>query len=155
VSVRVVLQEPADRVWLALVDAARYPDWLLGAQEVEPPADWPQPGAVFHHRIGTRWVRLPGSTTSVGVHDGESIQLEAGMGVLGRADVELRVVPAGEDCCVVEMRERPAAGIVAAVAKVAGPLVRRALDARNAASLRRLDGALRSRPWVGDAGGGA
>ena len=41
------IQAPINEVWRWLVDAERYPTWLIGAQDVRAPVTWPAPGARF------------------------------------------------------------------------------------------------------------
>ena len=44
---------PIERVFAVVSDPTTYPDWLVGAREIRSvDDDWPQPGSLFHHRVG-------------------------------------------------------------------------------------------------------
>jgi uncharacterized protein YndB with AHSA1/START domain len=137
-TVSVTIPQPIDDVWRAIVDAERYPQWLLGAQEVDAPPQWPAIGSSFSHRIGAGPVRTPGSTTVRERVEGRTFGLEAGMGWMGRSDVRFELEPRGVGETVVTMRETPAEGLVHFASRVTGPLVERSMDRRNEASLRKL-----------------
>jgi carbon monoxide dehydrogenase subunit G len=137
-TVSTEIKRPIAEVWHALIDAERYPEWLIGAQTVEVPAEWPRPGASFSHRIGIGPLRLPGSTTSREVIELERFRLGAGMGVLGECQVTFELEPAGPDRTRVTVQESPVSGTIDLVDHVAHPLVDRGLDGRNGGSLDRL-----------------
>jgi hypothetical protein len=131
-------------VWGWLVAAERYPSWLIGAQEVQVPHDWPAPGAQFRHRIGAGLLRIPGSTTSRSCQQPTRFVLTAGMGPLGEAEVTFDVSEFEPGRTMVRMTEVPQKGVLALAHRVAGRLVDRLVDARNAVSLQRLDDQLRA-----------
>ena len=137
-TVEIEIDRPIDDVWRGVLDAESYPNWLIGAQEVDAPAAWPEPGASFEHRIGAGPLRLPGSTTSREVEVGQRGRLTAGRGPRGEADVTFELEEVGPTCTRVRMSERPVDGLARMGDRVAHPLVDKAIDRRNTASLRRL-----------------
>jgi uncharacterized protein YndB with AHSA1/START domain len=137
-SVEIEIDRSRTEVWRELMDAEGYPRWLMGAQHVDAPAEWPRPGASFEHRIGGGPVRIPGSTTSREVEEPHRFRLTAGMGPLGEADVTFELEELGPRRTRVRMSERPNQGLVRAGDRLAHPIVDRVIDLRNQASLRRL-----------------
>lgn len=137
-TVEIEIDLPRSRVWAGLLDAESYPCWLIGAQEVDAPASWPNPGASFEHRIGAGPLRIPGTTTSREVDEPNRFRLTAGMGPLGEADVTFELDELAPHRTLVRMSERPNEGIVHVTDRIARPLVDRVIDLRNTSSLRRL-----------------
>lgn len=123
-----------DRVYDALVDAERYPQWLVGAKVVRVLDDeWPLPGASFVHQVGAGPIDVDDVTTSTGAVPGRSLDLHVRARPLLEADVhfELREVRRG---CEVTMDETPT-GRFAILKPVLAPFVR----LRNDRSLARLE----------------
>jgi carbon monoxide dehydrogenase subunit G len=137
-TVTLDIDRPIDFVWSGVVDAARYPEWLIGAQHVEVPASWPATGATFDHRIGFGPFRIPGSTTVRENDRRQRFRLGAGLGPFGEADVTFQVEALGLVGTRIRMSEAPSGGLVAVAGRIARPLVDRIIDARNIGSLRRL-----------------
>jgi uncharacterized protein YndB with AHSA1/START domain len=137
-TVTLDIDRPIDFVWSAVMDATGYPNWLIGAQHVDVPADWPDAGASFEHRVGVGPIRILGSTTVQENDRRERFRLGAGIGPLGEADVTFELEALGLVGTRIRMSEAPSSGLVAFARRVARPLVDRIIDARNIASLRRL-----------------
>jgi uncharacterized protein YndB with AHSA1/START domain len=142
-TVRMQIDRPIAEVWNVVTDANSYPEWLVGAQEVDVPADWPAVGAVFHHRIGFGPLTMPGSTTVRASERPNRFSIAAGMGLLGQADATFDLTETGASSTTVAITEHPAKGPIRAVHSVFPSLVERSLDARNTRSLEKLrDGML-------------
>lgn len=137
-TVSIDIERPIGVVWSGVIDAEEYPDWLIGAQEVSVPEDWPAPGSTFEHRIGVGPVRIPGSTTVRESDPGVRFRIDAGMGLLGEAAVTFHLEAIGAGQTRVSITETASAGPIAVVGRVAGPVLDRILDARNRESLRHL-----------------
>jgi carbon monoxide dehydrogenase subunit G len=137
-QVNIELDRPIAEVWDGVTDAARYPDWLIGAQEVDVPPTWPQAGATFEHRIGFGPIRMPGSTTVRAIEEPTCFAISAGMGLLGEAVVAFELESLGPRRTRISMREQPAEGVVGVLHRLLRPVMDRIIRARNAASLERL-----------------
>ena len=136
--VEIVIERPRAEVWAHVVDAETYPTWLIGAERVDAPREWPAPDSTFEHRIGGGPLRLAGSTTSQGADEPRRLHLRAGMGPLGEFDVRFDLEELGPTRTRVSMTERASGGPARWVDRVAGPLVDAAVGRRNTVSLRRL-----------------
>lgn len=124
-----------DDAWSVLNDGTLYADWVVGAKRIRmEEGAFPRPGSGFHHTIGVGPVTVNDDTRVVESPDPRSIKLDAGMGLLGRADVEIWVRPEG-DGIRIKMYEAPREGITKILHN---PLIDRILWARNVLSLRRL-----------------
>jgi carbon monoxide dehydrogenase subunit G len=137
-TVSMDIDRPLDFVWSGVLDAARYPEWLSGAQQVEVPASWPTTGATFDHRVGVGPFRIPGSTTVRENERRDRFRLGAGIGPFGEADVTFEFEALGLVGTRIRMSEAPSGGLMAVAGRIARPLVDRIVDGRNIASLRRL-----------------
>jgi hypothetical protein len=137
-SVTIDIGRPIDLVWSGVVDAERYPKWLLGAQKVSAPSQWPESGSSFAHRIGIGPFRISGSTTVREIQRRDRFRLGAGMGPFGEADVTFELEALGLVNTRVKMIEAPSDGLLALLGRIAGPLVDRIINARNVESLRLL-----------------
>lgn len=124
--------EPGE-VFERLLDAERYPEWLVGARRVRRDARWPAAGGSFAHRVGLGPVEVH-DRTSVRHLDREShvLELRVRARPLFMADVRFEVVPDGAGS-VVRMTEVPV-GPVRLAAALLAPLVR----LRNRRSLAQL-----------------
>ena len=138
VTVSIDIDRTVDVVWSGVVDAEQYPDWLIGAQEVSVPEDWPATGSSFEHRIGVGPFRIPGSTTVRSSDHGVRFRIDAGMGLLGEAEVTFDLEAVGSAQTRVSISETASAGPIAVVGRLAGPVLDRIFEARNRGSLRRL-----------------
>jgi uncharacterized protein YndB with AHSA1/START domain len=128
-----------ERVYAVLVDAAAYPRWLIGAQEVRGVEDgWPAPGSGFHHVVGVGPFRVKGRTAVLAAEPPWCVALEAGVGWLGSLQVEF-VLRDERTSTVLGVTERARSGLVRHVWRLGGaPLMRRLLWGRNHLSLQQL-----------------
>lgn len=125
-------------LYALLLDASRYPEWLVGAQAITSvDDDWPRVGSSFHHRIGFGPLRVPGSTTIAELDLDRLLVLRAGMGPLGEAEVRFALEADG-DGTVLQMDERPTRGPVRLTDRVTGPLLPLVLWGRNGASIAQI-----------------
>jgi hypothetical protein len=124
-----------EQVWDVLADGWLYPLWVVGATRMrEVDADWPAPGALLHHSVGTWPLTLDDVTQVVSSTPGLRLELQAHAWPAGRADVTITLNRQGVETEVV-MEEHAASGPGALVPRVAqDPL----LTWRNVESLRRL-----------------
>jgi len=125
-------------VFRVLADPETYPRWLVGAATTRAVDDrWPAVGARFSHRIGVLFLRLPGSTTVVAIDPPKTLELAAGMGLLGEARVrfDLSTTTAGTRVRVSETGRR---GPVRWASLIAESAVNAALWGRNDLSLSNL-----------------
>jgi uncharacterized protein YndB with AHSA1/START domain len=140
-----VIPAAPDDVFAVLVDAACFPEWLVGARrirDIDP--SWPAVGSTFRHRIGWGPLQLPGSTSVRRCRRPHELVLAAGMGPLGEASVRFELVPVA-DGTLVRLEELPARGVVRAAWRMAAPLVTVGLWGRNAVSLGELGRVVRAR----------
>lgn len=132
------IDAPVDAVFALLIDATRYPEWLVGAQAITGvDDDWPRVGSSFHHRIGFGPLRVPGSTTIAELDPDRLLTLRAGMGLLGEAEVCFALEPDG-DGTALQMDERPTRGPVRLTDRLTGPLLPLLLWGRNGASIGQI-----------------
>lgn len=131
-----VIDAPVGDVFQVLSDARRYPQWVVGASRlrtVDP--DFPEPGSSFGHKIGI-WPLLINDETKVVRRDGERrLLLQAEIGVLGAATVDLYLEPVGNDRTRLRMVETPVTG---PIRWFHNPLQDRAFWMRNLVSLALL-----------------
>lgn len=128
------IERSPTEVFEALVEPRTYPRWLVGAKEIRAvdPA-WPQPGSVFHHRVGLiPPLTVDDNTKALGVVPDRRLELEARARPFGRARVTftLEAVDGGTE---VTLEERPI-GLLAPTE----PLLGRLSALRNRRSLRLL-----------------
>lgn len=144
-TVERLLDVPVDAVASVLADARTYDGIVIGSKRIRWfDARWPEPGASFHHSVGAGPVHIRDRTT-VTVDDlPHRLVLAVGLGPLGAAEVEFDLVGDREGTRVT-MREDPVSGLLAALWS---PPVDLATRARNARSLRRLEGIAQARARV-------
>jgi uncharacterized protein YndB with AHSA1/START domain len=124
---------PPERVWEELSTAERYADWVVGADRVRwADPQWPTPGAAFHHVLGVGPFKVKDRTKVIEGEDGRRLVLDAGVGPLGHARVELSLAESNGGTRVV-MEEELTSG-PKPVRRVADPLI----GTRNVEALRRL-----------------
>jgi hypothetical protein len=130
-----VMQATPEKVWDVLADGWLYPLWVVGATRMrEVDADWPAPGALLHHSVGTWPLTLDDRTEVEESVPRVRLKLNAHAWPAGRADVVITLNAQGPDTEVV-MEEQAVSGPGALVPRVAqDPL----LTWRNVESLRRL-----------------
>lgn len=127
------LPAPPAEVYRLLVDAPRYPRWLVGARQVRVrDPEWPRPGASFDHRVGAGPVEVRDSSTVVDNDPGHRLDLVVRARPFLEADVSFEVEPDGTGSRL-RMTEVPR-GRFRVLAPVIAPLVK----ARNDRSLARL-----------------
>jgi uncharacterized protein YndB with AHSA1/START domain len=131
----VTVADSPERVFDALVDPLTYPEWLVGAERIRSvESDWPRVGSRFHHSIGPGTALLRDATLVLDIDRPRRLRLEAGMSVLGAAEVSFVIEPT-DDGSEVSIEERPVRGPVRLLWWVARPLVALMLWGRNAVSL--------------------
>lgn len=127
------LDATPERVFSALVDAERYPEWLIGARAVVVDDDrWPQPGSSFHHEVGLGPIDVQDSTTVVGMEPWRRLDLIVRARPFLEAHVSFEVTPLGSGACV-RMTETPRGAFV-----LLGPLIGPFVRWRNSRSLATL-----------------
>lgn len=135
--VTVAHETPAspDQVWRVLADGWLYPGWVVGASRVRAvEAAFPAEGACIHHSVGAWPVLVDDRSVAVRSEPGRLLVLDAAMRPIGRAKVEIQLIPAGSGTRI-EMRE----DIVSGPASWAPSPVRQALiKKRNVETLLRL-----------------
>jgi uncharacterized protein YndB with AHSA1/START domain len=128
-----------EQVFAVLVDVAGYPDWLVGARAVRGvDADWPAEGSAFRHVIGVPPLLIPGSTTATVTDAPRRLELRAGMGPLGAAEVRFGLRPRADGGTDLSVDERFVAGPAGWTWRWARPLVGALVWGRNALSLQAL-----------------
>ncbi|MFP5256646.1 MAG: SRPBCC family protein [Acidimicrobiia bacterium] len=139
-TVETTIAAPRAEVWAALVDVRTYPRWLVGARRIRSVDDgWPQPGRAFHHVVGVGPITIADATRSVAVDPERRLELV----VRARPAIEATVVFELSDApegTLVAMEEHPI-GLHRLLAPVLAPLT----QARNRASLKRLEDRVRER----------
>jgi uncharacterized protein YndB with AHSA1/START domain len=124
---------PPEQVWAVLGDAARYDEWVFGAQAVRDADEhWPAVGSKLHHRTGVGPLAVDDETSVEEVDPPRRLVLLAKVGAAGsfRVVLELRPTSAGT---IVRMEEEAVEGIAGHV-----PGTDAALRTRNTFSLARL-----------------
>ena len=133
---------PAARVWDVLADATTYSRWVVGADAVrDVEGDWPEVGALLHHRVGVWPIHVRDNTEVVEVEPPTRVVLEGRVRPLGRARIALHVVADGAGCTV-EMTEYP---LSPAILRLLTPLLDPLVRLRNVETLRRLERCARER----------
>jgi uncharacterized protein YndB with AHSA1/START domain len=128
---------PIEAVWAVLADAGCYHRWVVGAKEIREADDgWPAPGTRFHHSLGWGPFSLQDDTKSLHAEAPRRLVMEARARPLGRARVEL-VLERLDGATHVTMEETV---VAPSVLRLCNPVLAPLVRARNAESLRRLDG---------------
>jgi len=132
----VLINASATDVFNVLTDAGAYSRWVVGTKEVRGhDRAWPRSGSKFHHTIGAGPVRLRDNTKVLDIQQDQRLLLEARVGPLGHAVVDIAVRPAGGNATKVTMHEMPLRG---PLARTWNPLFDAVTHARNVIALRRL-----------------
>lgn len=125
---------PPDAVWAVLADPGAYRAWVTGAKRIRGADDgFPDEGTRLYHTVGLGPLTLSDSTRVLRSKPPRLLLLEARLGSLGTALVELTLEPAG-DGTLVRMREEGGRGPNRVLQPVGDLLLR----GRNAWSLERL-----------------
>ena len=133
-TAREVIASP-EEAFAVLVDPARYPRWLGGANAVvDVDETWPARGSKFHHVVGLGPLRVADATEVVDIHEGEMLQLRVRARPFISAVVTFRVV-GSDGHCLVTMEEEPA---LRTIGNLVRPVMDPAVHVRNHRSLRRL-----------------
>src|SRR3954447_21742700 len=130
------IQAPPEQVFAVLADGWTYSDWVVGTahiRDVDP--DWPEVGAVLHHKAGPWPLSLRDSSTVIACTPDRLLTLKAGLWPLGEATVRLELEPFGDGATRVTMHEDFHAGPLARARNKINDL---ALHGRNVEALRRL-----------------
>ncbi|HZA77922.1 MAG TPA: SRPBCC family protein [Acidimicrobiales bacterium] len=146
-TVERVVQAPPDAVAAVLADARSYDGVVVGSKRIRWfDARWPEPGTRFHHSVGFGLLHIRDHTTVAQDQLPARLLLTAGMGPLGKAEVDFTLTPV-DGGTRVGMREEPVSGPIKAV--WSSPLAA-AMRVRNARALRRLDKLARARAALRD-----
>ena len=130
------IDAPPSEVFAILADPTTYPEWLVGASDIrEVDANFPSPGAKFHHMVGVKPFVIPDSTEVIDVEPDRRLKLRVRTRPFVVAEATFELV-GNDDRCVVTLTEVPA---FRPLADVVRPLVDPVLHARNHRSLARLD----------------
>jgi hypothetical protein len=126
---------PADpgTVYRTMIDAERYPEWLVGARHVEVKGNWPEPGSSFAHEVGAGPAVVHDVTTATGGDPGHSLDLRVRARPMLEADVHFEIRAEDLRSCEVVMVERPVGPF-----RIIAPLVAPLIKLRNDRSLERL-----------------
>ncbi|MGE0507073.1 MAG: SDR family NAD(P)-dependent oxidoreductase, partial [Solirubrobacterales bacterium] len=141
---RIHIAAPPERVFAALSDPQRYPDWVVGSAAIErQDPDFPAPGTRFHHRVGMRPLALADYTEAVAVEPPRRLALKAKARPLGTADITLELTARAGGTEVL-MVEEPGDRLSALLA--GNRVADLALRLRNAEALSRLKRSVEGRP---------
>lgn len=126
-------------VFAVVTDPRTYPAWLLGARAIRDvdPA-WPEVNSVFRHVIGFPPLLIPGSSTSRRVVADELLELAAGMGPMGEAQVVFTLSDTASGGTRMLVDERFVAGPAGWSWRFARPAAAALVWGRNAMSLESL-----------------
>jgi hypothetical protein len=140
-----VIGAPPDAVAAVLADPRSYDGVVVGSKRIRWfDARWPEPGTHFHHSVGFGILHIRDRTSVVQDDLPSRLLLAAGMGPLGKAEVDFTLTPTNGGTRV-EMREEPVSGPLKALWS---PPLAAAMRTRNGRALRRLEKLSRSRAAV-------
>ena len=123
-------------VWDTLADPSCYALWVVGSKSIRhADADWPAPGARFHHTLGIGPLALNDHTESLAAHRPHLLDMRAKARPFGTARVTLELEPMN-DGTIVRMTENPD-GLSTPLRL--NPLVQLLTRLRNVESLARLE----------------
>jgi ribosome-associated toxin RatA of RatAB toxin-antitoxin module len=123
----------AATVYDTLIDADRYPEWLVGARHVRVTTNWPESGSSFEHEVGAGPFEVHDVTTATGGDPGHTLDLRVRARPMLEADVHFEIRAEDRRSCEVVMVEQPV-GRFRVIAPLVAPLIR----LRNDRSLERL-----------------
>jgi uncharacterized protein YndB with AHSA1/START domain len=125
---------PPQAVWEVLADPPTYEYWVVGNKMIRGyDGEWPQPGSVFHHKVGFGPVTIKDKTMALESDPRRRLVMRVRAWPVGQGIVTLELEPDGEGTKV-RMHERAEAG----PAKTVAPVLDRLVWFRNAETLRRL-----------------
>jgi hypothetical protein len=136
----------SERIFEVISDGWLYPVWVVGAARMRNvDSTWPAPGSRLHHSVGIWPALLNDVTEVVACEPPYRIVLKARGWPAGEAYVDLRIDPDEEGVTTVTLGEDASSGPGRLVPSA---LRRRAIQLRNAETLRRL-------AFVAEGGGAA
>jgi uncharacterized protein YndB with AHSA1/START domain len=129
------LAAPPERVFEVLADPYTYEHWVVGCKEIRGvEGNWPEPGSIFHHKVGMGPVTVRDNTSSVECSHPHRLVLHARARPTGvaRVEIDLHDRNGGTEAVMVEV---PVEG---PMALLHNPIQDWLIDRRNRESLRRL-----------------
>ncbi len=126
---------PPEAVWAVLKDPYLYGDWVVGTRKVvDADANWPAVDSTLSHHSGFGPLRVSDITKVLAATEPSSIKLEARLGFIGTAIVELQILADPSGGSKIVMRETFVKGLPSKLP----PLTHALLKGRNVETLRRL-----------------
>jgi hypothetical protein len=123
-------------VWEVLADPGEYGYWVVGSKVIrDADANWPEPGAKFHHTVGFGPFKVSDHTVSVEADRPRRLKMRAKGRPFGSASVTIDIAPK-DGGTVVTLVENPD-GIYRPLAVF--PPLQISAKARNAESLMRME----------------
>lgn len=130
----ITVDAPPQVVWEVLSDPPTYEYWVVGNKKIRRyDGEWPEPGAVFHHKVGFGPITIKDKTVALEADPPHRLVMQVRAWPFGTGIVTFELEPEGAGTRV-RMYERAEAG----PAKLLGPVVDRLAWLRNAETLRRL-----------------
>ena len=127
---------PPEAVWEVLARPESYGYWVVGSKLIrDADADWPAPGAKFHHTVGGGPFTVSDHTESLEASRPDLLRIRAKARPFGTARVTMKMVPK-DGGTLVRMTENPD-GVTSLLA--VNPLIQLLTGGRNAESLMRLE----------------
>lgn len=142
---RTAVDAAPEAVWAVLANAQEYPRWVVGAKGIRAvDGRWPEPGSRFHHSIGLGPLTLQDNTECLLADPPTHLVLEARGRPLGRARIELTLTPVGTGTDVVTEVVMDEVVVSPPLLRLLSSVIDPVTSLRNAESLRRLRGVVRS-----------
>lgn len=134
---RLTIDAPPAEVFAVLADAASYPHWVVGCDDIRAvEGNWPAPGSKFFHTVGVGPLKTRDNTTALEVEPCRRLVLEARARPAGIAKVIFTLTPSADGATTeVEIEEYPVRGIAKVIDN---PLQGGLIKLRNVETLRRL-----------------
>lgn len=129
------IDAPPEVVWEVLADPDSYGEWVVGSSHIrDADPDWPRPGTVFHHTVGTGPLKVNDHTRAMESDPPRRLVLRANARPVGVAKVEMLLEPDGDGTRVTMIED-----LVGRTAPLRFlPTVQALTRSRNTESLRRL-----------------
>lgn len=130
----IYVKAPPERVFAVLSDRTQYQNWVVGTEDTaEAEGEWPEVGSTLRYTVAGP-LKLSNRTVVEAVDEPHRLELKAKAGPFPDAAITLDLITEGAGTRV-RMHERPANGVVNALA---GPVGHFALSRRNKEALDRL-----------------
>lgn len=131
-----------EEVFKVLLDAHRYPDWVVGAKSIRSVDDgWPSVGAAFYHRVGAGGAEVKDKSEILELEAPRRLVLRTYARPAGIARVVLTASPSGSGTTVA-IDEQPEEGTrMKSFSRFIDP----AVHVRNVESLRRLENVIKEK----------